>query len=243
MSLPIAGCSDPAAEQLRNRPTVIDTLRVELPFGDEEAEYDDKPALAINEAGEFEVKGSALSPEELSSYLSEQRVADTDYLSVRIDDGAKFGDVIARLSPIAEETEVYVAQTTGGTFRPGQVKLTDPLRERLFVSEIGLYDLPLIASHLPETDQCVLLLGGGGASILEGRPLGSSELAQFSTKLLDRYVEHYGGADAVADNPDVAGTLVARIQAEADTPWRCVAAPIERARQVGWRVFQYELVP
>lgn len=220
----------------------MDTLRVELPFNDPDFEFDNDPQLAINEFGEFELKGNVLSAEEMSSFLVEQESENPEFLSVRIDGKAKFGDVIALLSPIAEKAKVYVAQKTGGVFSQPQVKRTDPVRERLFVGAIGNYDLPLVSAHLAQDDQCVVLLGGGGSSILKGRPLDSSELAQVSTKFLNRYVEHHGGTEAVADKPEVVSTLVARIQAQADTPWRCVAKPIERVTQVGWPVLQYELV-
>lgn len=241
LTLPVAGCSDPAADQ--DRPKVIDSVRVALPFGDDDAEFDNSPALAINADGEFALNGNAVSPDQFAAYLSEQEEEETAYLSVQIDEDAKVGDVIALLSPVAEETPVYVAQAGLGNFRRGQVKLTDPILDRLFVGRIGDYHLPLIASHLSQEDQCVLLLGGGGASILQGRSLGASELGQVATKFLQRYVEHHGGPEAVAKKPDVVSTIVARIQATAETPWRCVAGPMERAGETGWPNLQYELVP
>jgi hypothetical protein len=237
----MVACSDPSADQ--DRPKVIDTLRVELPYNDSSVDFDNNPPLAINVDGEFELKGKVLSSDELASFLAGSEEEGVEYLSVRIDEEAKFGDVLALLQPIAEKTKVYVAQTTGGTFRHAQIKLTDPVRKRLFVGPIGSYHLPLVAAHLAQDDQCVLLLGGGGASILKERPLDTGELVQVSTKFLERYVKHHGGPDAVADKPEVVSSLVARIQAQAETPWRCVSAPMERVAQIGWPVLQYELVP
>lgn len=241
LAVPIAGCSDTSGDQ--DRPKVLDTLRVELPYNDPDVEFDNDPALAINEAGEFELEGKTLPLEELASYLAEHKDSGTQYLAVQIDENAKVGEVIALLKPITEKAKVYVARTTGGNFRHAQVNLTDPIRKRLFVGPIGSYHLPLIAAQHAESDQCVLLLGGGGGSILKERPLDVSELVQVSTKFLERYVEHHGGPDAVAKKPEVVSTLVARIQAQAETPWRCVAAPMDRVADIGWPVLQYEVVP
>lgn len=241
LTLPVAGCSDPAADQ--DRPKVLDSLRVELPFGDTDIEFDNKPPLAVNASGEFALNGKVLSAEEFTGYLAEQQKKDAAYLSIQIDEDAKVGDVIALVSPGADETDIYVAQTTGGNFSRAPVTLTDPVLKRNFVGRIGNYHLPLIAGYLAEEDKCVLLLGGGGASILKGRNLDISELDQVARKFLDRYVDHFGGSEAVADNPEVVSTLVARIQANADTPWRCVAAPMERVNKIGWPVLSYEVVP
>ena len=241
LTSPIAGCSDPDAEQ--DRPKVIDSVQVELPFVSADARFDNNPPLAINASGSFALNGEALSAEELSAYLAEQQDTDPDRLSVQIDGEAKFGNVIGLLSSLAEDADVYVAQTTGGKFKREQVALTNPVRKRLFVGTIGNYHLPLIAGYLADENKCVLLLGGGGGSILAERPLDMSEVDQVANKFLDRYVEHHGGTEKVADKPEVISTLVGRIQAQADTPWRCVAAPMERVSQAGWPVLQYELVP
>ena len=237
----ITACSDSPADP--DRPKVLDTARIERPFDRLVEIYNDDEPVAIDAAGDVIVGGAAVSADKAVSILADKRADDAQYLSVQIDGDARFGDVVARLVALGERSKVHVSQTTGGKFRREQVALTDPIRKRRFVGSIGSYDLPLIAGYLAEDDKCVLLLGGGGASILAERPLDLSEVDQVSNKMLERYVKHHGGAEAIADKPDVAKKFKARIQAQADTPWRCVAAPMERVVEAGWPVVQYELVP
>ncbi|WP_156423702.1 hypothetical protein [Erythrobacter sp. YT30] len=85
------------------------------------------------------------------------------------------------------------------------------------------YTISIFVGHSNTTNACVFMLGG--------LSLSAEELSDQSFRELDELVQRAGAA---ASSPDFADRLVAKIQSDAETPWKCVAGAMFQVKRSGW---------
>lgn len=109
-------------------------------------------------------------------------------------------------------------------------------KQRGFVGKADDNALRLWVGHSLGIDTCVI-------KIQDGETVSSQELYDKAFEHLDWIVQDMGGVDGIMNDPSKLELIVARIQSDASTPWRCIAAATYNIERAGWPKIRFEVMP
>ncbi len=169
-------------------------------------------------------------PHQLSAQ-DQEYVAKTIFVSAHRDAG--FGTVLRALSKI-EDAGPYVLMAGDVDFFSDRLRQSaaDELLTTGFAGEIEPQHMGILAGYSPEDDRCDIAVNGKAVSPSDLRDATYDKLADF--------VDRNGGAATILANPTLLESLISVIQADADTPWRCVARAHFWSEPVGWPFVRFE---
>lgn len=189
------------------------------------------PKLTVGADGSLALDGKPYSLSELAALAYFTGGADLPEVVVAPAKNATFATIVASLPEIAALGVIELREEA--PYEPFTSATQANDRLPAFQGSAGDWEVPIVVGYTSSDDQCL--------AALDGDVVTGDELYDKSFEWLDDLVVRGGGADAVLAQADLLDTIVARVQAKPDTPWRCIGGAVRRVSQSGWPFFSLEV--
>lgn len=217
--------------------------------------------VLITENGELFHQGAAIEIGEIDAIEKKWWAGEYALIGIEVHANAKFGAAVEHLSVMDDHIDEEQASESSSllhrvtTYAPDLyppfalmgLKYTGPdsgrelnpdalaeFEERQFLGKADEYALPLFVGHSKQHDACVFKLQGDAVS--------APELYERAFQRLDSIVVNAGGVEALMEETSLIERIEGRLQAESDTPWRCIGAGIYGVGRAGWPEIRLEVM-
>lgn len=213
---------------------ILDVLRYEMPMGSPPVVEGASP-LVMSAQGEISYEGEAVAHTDLDSLFARMEAESLYRPALKVDPQAQFANVLSHLPAIAAHSPVELEweEETQPKVRTDNAGL-DVFIVQGFAGIVTPNEVGLRVGYSADADQCAL--------VLDDKAVSSKEAYDHAFIRLDELVAREGGPEVVVADPDLMESIVARIQSDADTPWRCFGGAVQAVKNAGWPAIQFEVV-